>query len=136
MFVTMVMVIAYCYGRRTPTCPRRKGSFLAIFQYGGRERSIAPPSDQKTRFAGFAVRTLRCGPAGRMPSQRGPVRDIVDGGSADLDVYQVCRFAPSRRKTAREENPVLTRVCSRFAAWIAEIGPPEICTPSDAADSG
>ena len=36
MVVTMVMVIAYCYGPRTHTCPRRKGSFLAILQYGGR----------------------------------------------------------------------------------------------------
>ena len=33
---------------------RRNGPFLAIFQYGGRERGIAPPSDQKTRFARFA----------------------------------------------------------------------------------
>ena len=64
MVVTMVMVTAYCYGRGTPTCPRQKGSFLAIFQYGGRERSIAPPSDQKTRFAGFAVRTWQCWQAG------------------------------------------------------------------------
>ena len=59
MVVMVVMVTAYCYGRRTHTCPSQKGSFLAIFQYGGRERSTSPPSDQKTRFAGFAVRTRR-----------------------------------------------------------------------------
>ena len=57
MVVTMVMVISYCYGRRTRICHRQHGSFLAKNQYGGRERSIALPSDQKTRFAGFAVRT-------------------------------------------------------------------------------
>ena len=46
--VTVVMVTAYCYGRRTHTCPRQKGSFLAIFQYGGRERAIPLPSGRKT----------------------------------------------------------------------------------------
>ncbi|KLR59645.1 hypothetical protein OX89_00420 [Diaphorobacter sp. J5-51] len=44
---------------------RQNGSFLAIFQYGGRERSIELPSDQKTRFAGFAVRTRQRGPEGQ-----------------------------------------------------------------------
>ena len=48
MVVTMVMVSVYCYGRRTHTCPRQKGSFLAIFQYGGRERGISPPSGPET----------------------------------------------------------------------------------------
>ena len=94
MVVTMVMVSAYCYGPRTHTCPRRKGSFLAIFHYGGRERSISPPSDQKTRFAGFAVRTWQCGQAGRKPGQRGPVRDGGNAEGANLDAYLVRRFAP------------------------------------------
>ena len=67
MVVTVVMVTAYCYGRRTHICPRQKGSFLAIFQYGGRKRSIAPPSEQKIRFAGFAVRTPLRGLAGESP---------------------------------------------------------------------
>ena len=39
MVVTMVTITAYCYDPRTRTCPRQKGSFLAIFQYGGRERA-------------------------------------------------------------------------------------------------
>ena len=94
MVVTMVMVSAYCCGPRTHTCPRRKGSFLAIIQYGGRERSISPPSDQKTRFAGFAVRTWLCGPAGRKPSHCGPVRDSGNAEGANLGAYPVCRFAP------------------------------------------
>lgn len=34
---------------------------------------------------------------------------------------QVC--TPAERKTARVENSMLARVCSRFAGWIAEIGP-------------
>lgn len=93
MVVTMVMVSAYCYGPRTHTCPRQKGSFLAIFQYGGRERSISLPSDQKTRFAGFAVRTLRRGPVGRMSGQRGRVRDGEKQGSCEpgcVPGLQVC----------------------------------------------
>ena len=28
--------------------PRRKGSFLAIFQYGGRQRGISPPTGRET----------------------------------------------------------------------------------------
>lgn len=74
MIVTMVMVNSYCYDPRTHTCPRRKGSFLAIVQYGGHERSIAPPSDRKTRFAGFAVRIRQFGPASRIPRQCWPGR--------------------------------------------------------------
>lgn len=35
----------------------KKGSFLARFQCGRRQRGIALPSDYKTRFAGFAVCT-------------------------------------------------------------------------------
>ena len=34
---------------------------------------------------------------------------------------QVC--TPAERKTARVENSMLARVCSRFAGWVAEIGP-------------
>lgn len=47
-FVTMVTVVAFRCGRRTQPGPRRKGSFLAIFQYGGRERGISPPSGRET----------------------------------------------------------------------------------------
>ena len=43
-----MMVTACCYGRRTRTYPRRKGSFLAIFQYGGRERAIPPATGPET----------------------------------------------------------------------------------------
>ena len=52
MVVTMVMVVAFRNGRRTQPCPRQKGSFLAIFQYGGRERDASLPCEPKTRFAG------------------------------------------------------------------------------------
>ena len=34
---------------------------------------------------------------------------------------QVC--TPAKRKTARIENSMLARVCSRLAGWVAEIGP-------------
>lgn len=120
----VVTITAYCYGLRTHTCPKRKGSFLAIFQYGGRERSIAPPSDQKTRFAVFAVRTRRCGATGRMPRQRGRVREVGKWRRCEpgcVPGSQVCTQA--KRKTARIENSTLARVCSRFAGWVAEIGP-------------
>ena len=30
---------------------------------------------------------------------------------------------PGHTKTARDENSMLVRVCSRFAGWVAEIGP-------------
>jgi len=73
---------------------RQKGSFLAENQYGGRERSISPPSEQKTRFAGFAVRTWQCGQAGRKPGQRGPVRDGRSAEGANLGAYPVRGFAP------------------------------------------
>ena len=111
MVVTMVMVTAYCYGRGTHTYPGQKGSFLAIFQCGGRKRSISLPSDQKTRFAGFAVRTWLCGPAGRKPSHCGPVRDGGNAEGANLGAYRVCRFAPDRTKTARDDNSMLARGC-------------------------
>ena len=55
MVVTMVMVIAYCYGRGTPTCPRQKGSFLAIFQYGGaqaQEFATVRPENKVCRVCG------------------------------------------------------------------------------------
>jgi hypothetical protein len=71
MVVTMLMVTAFCYGLRTHTCLRQKGSFLATKQYGGRERSFSPPSDQKIRFAGFAVRTRRCGQRAESPVSAG-----------------------------------------------------------------
>ena len=80
--------------RATPAAPpRQKGSFLAESPCGGRERSIAPPSDQKTRFAGFAVRTRRCGATGRKPGQRVPVRYGGNAEGANLGAYPVCRFA-------------------------------------------
>ena len=43
--------------------------------------------------------------------------------SANLGAYRVCRFAPGRTKTARDESSMLVRVCSRFAGCVAEIGP-------------
>ena len=66
MVVTMVMVSAYCYGPRTHTCPRQKGSFLAIFQYGGasaafRYRPTRKQGLQGLRFApGGTGRRAEC----------------------------------------------------------------------------
>ena len=114
MVVTMVTITAYCYGPRTRTCPRQKGSFLAIFQYGGRERSISPPSGQEIRFAGFAVRIWQCVQASRKPGQRGPVRVGGNAEGANLGAYPVC--TPVARKTARDENSMLVRGCGGFSA--------------------
>ena len=62
----MVMVSAYCYGPRTHTCPKQKGSFLAIFQYGGasaafRYRPTRKQGLQGLRFApGGTGRRAEC----------------------------------------------------------------------------
>ena len=112
MVVTMVMVTAYCYGRGTHTYPGQKGSFLAIFQYGGRKRSISLPSGCKPRFAGFAVRTRRCGAVGRMSDERGPVGDGGNADGANLGAYPVCRFAPR----LCEKRPGIKTQCWRGLA--------------------
>jgi hypothetical protein len=53
MIVTITRIVMVAEGYM----PRRKGSFLAIFQCGRRQRGIALPSEWKPRFAGFAVCT-------------------------------------------------------------------------------
>lgn len=103
--------------------PEQNGSFPAKNQCGGRERSISPPSDQKIGFAGFAVRTRRCGLVGRKPCERGPVRDREERGRCEtgrVPGSQVC--TPDMKKTAVVENSMLARVCRRFAAQKPEIG--------------
>ena len=123
MVVMMVMVSAYCHGRRTYTCPRQKGAFLPKSQCGKREHSISPPSDQNTRFAGFAVRPWQRVPMNRKPRQRWRVRDSWERGECEpgcVPGLQVC--TPMRAKTARDENLKLARVCRRFAARLREIG--------------
>lgn len=102
MVVTMVMVTAYCYGQGNAHMPRQSGYFLAIFQYGGRQRSIALPSGQETRLrvcgSHLAVRVKRaecrvnadvCGIVGKEES-------------ANLGAYRVC--TPVRAKTARRKT--------------------------------
>lgn len=47
-------LVRLCSRFGTPSFrPRRKEAFLAKFLYGWRQRSIAPSSDLKTRFAGL-----------------------------------------------------------------------------------
>jgi len=51
-------------------------------------------------------------------------RDCWERGECEpwcVPGLQVC--TPVRAKTARDENSMLVRVCSRFAGWVAEIGP-------------
>jgi hypothetical protein len=91
--VTVVMVTTYCYGRRTHTCPRRKGSFLAIFQYGGRERAIPPATGRET------------GLPPEVTGYQPPTIQIAATG-ANLDRN---RFAPARRHL---------RVCGH---WMARV---------------
>lgn len=80
MVVTVVMVTAYCYGRRTHICPRQKGSFLAIFQYGGRERAIPPATGRETglppEVTGYQPPTMQ-----------------ISATGANLDRRQVCTGA-------------------------------------------
>jgi hypothetical protein len=107
-----VMVTAYCYGRRTHTCPRQKGSFLAIFQYGGASAAL------RHRLARKKVCRV-CG------SHAGGVRQWAESPvSAGLcwmattqkvGTFVRTRFAglhPGHTKMARDENSILARVCS------------------------
>ena len=136
MVVTVVMVTAYCYGRRTHICPRQKGSFLAIFQYGGRKRSIAPPSEQKIRFAGFAVRTRRCRTASRLPGQRGPVRE--GGGMGKVRTSVRTGFAglhPGQMKNGQDRK-LNAGAGLQPIRWLGcRNRPTSLCAPSDAADT-
>ena len=103
--------------------PRRKGSFPHINRYGGRERAIPPQSDQKTRFAGFAVRTRRREPAGRKPRQRWRSQDGGEYGRCEpgcVPGSQVC--TPVTRKAVRVENSILAQVCWWFYVERCEIG--------------
>ena len=122
MVVTVVTVTVYCYGRRAHTYPRRKGSFLAIFLYGGRQRGIALPSDQKTRFAGFAVRTGRQEPAGRMPRQCWRVWDWTEYERCEPKCVPSSQVCTPNTKTAREENSMLVGVCRGSTPANHEIG--------------
>ena len=103
--------------------PRQNGSFLAEIQYGGRERSISPPSGQETRFAGFAVRTRQCGQAGQIPRQHWRSQDGGEYGRCEpgcVPSSQVC--TPATRKAARVENSMLAQVCCWFYVERCEIG--------------
>ncbi len=103
--------------------PRRKGSFLAIFLYGGRQRSIAPPSGHKTRFAGFAVRTRWHGLVGQMPRQCWRVRDCWERGKCEPGVRTgFAGLHPAHKKTTEDGNSMLALVCGHLAAKIHQIG--------------
>ena len=124
MVVTMVMVTSYCYGRRTHRCTRRKGSFLATFQCGGARAqhcATVRPENKVCRVCGSHLAVWASGPKARSARacagwrQRGRCEPCCVPG------LQVC--TPAERKTARVENSMLARVCSRFAGWVAEIGP-------------
>ena len=130
-------VSAYCYGPRTRTCPRQKGSFPAIFQYGGRERSVSPPSDPKTRFAGFAVRTRRCGATGRMRRKRGPVRE--GGGMGKVRTWVRTRFAglhPGQTKNGQDRKLNAGAGLQPIRPLGCRNRPSSLCAPSDASDTG
>ena len=94
------------------TTPGKTGPSCRKSNTGGRQRGASPPSDQKTRFAGFAVRTWQCGQAGRKPGQRGPVRDSGNAEGANLGAYRVCRFAPR----PHEKRPGTKTQCWRGVA--------------------
>ena len=133
MVVTVVMVTAYCYGRSTHICPRQKGSFLAIFQYGGRKRSISPPSGCKPRFAGFAVRTRQRRPAGVSAVVCGMagtqmVRTSVRTGFAGLHPGQTKNGQDRKLNAGAGLQPIRPLGCRNR--------PSSLCAPSDASDTG
>ncbi len=143
MVVTMVMVTAYCYGRRTHTSPRRKGSFPAIFQYGGasaalRYRLARKQGLQGLRFApdgagrwvefrisaglcGIAVtqkvRTwVRTRFAGLHPvrAENGQGQKLNAGAGLRLICRLNCRNRPtSEPDSVTVEKPVLAGTCDR-----------------------
>ena len=132
MVVMVVMVTAYCYGRSTHICPRQKGSFLAIFQYGGRKRSISPPSGCKPRFAGFAVRTRQRRPAGVSAVVCGMagtqmVRTSVRTGFAGLHPGQTKNGQDRKLNAGAGLQP---------ARWLGcRNRPTSLCARSDASDT-
>ena len=79
------------------------------------------PGNKVCRVCGSHLAVWASGPKARSARacagwrQRGRCEPSCVPGS------QVCTQA--KRKTARIENSMLARVCSRFVGWIAEIGP-------------
>ena len=79
------------------------------------------PENKVCRVCGSHLAVWASGPKARSARacagwrQRGRCEPSCVPGS------QVCTQA--KRKTARIENSMLARVCSRFVGWIAEIGP-------------
>lgn len=119
---------------RHPT--QAKGVLPGRIAMRGRERSISPPSDQKTRFAGFAVRTWLCGPAGRKPSHCGSVRDGGNAEGANLGACPVCRFAP-RPHENRQGRKLNADAGLQPIRWLGcRNRPTSLCAPSDASDTG
>ena len=124
MVVTMVMVTAYCYGRGTHTYPGQKGVLPGDIPIrGARAQHCATvrPKNKVCRVCGSHPAMWANGPNAASARacagwrQRGRCEPSCVPGS------QVCTQA--KRKTARDENSMLARVCSRFAGWVAEIGP-------------
>ena len=94
MVVTMVMVSAYCYGPRTHTCPRRKGSFLAIFQYGGASAAFRYRLARKQDLQGLRFAPDGVGQRAESPASAGLCGMVSNGKGANQGAYPVCRFAP------------------------------------------
>lgn len=90
---------------------------------GARAQHLATvwPGNKVCRVCGSHLVVWASGPKARSARacagwrQRGRCEPSCVPGS------QVCTQA--KRKTARDENSMLARVCSRFAGWVAEIGP-------------
>ena len=112
MVVTMVMVSAYCYGPRVHTCPRRKGSFLAIFQYGGASAAFRYRPTRKQGLQG-----LRFAPGGAGQRAERPVSAGVYGMAATQKVRTWVRtgFA-GLHPTARKRPGTKTQCWRGFAA--------------------
>ncbi len=121
MVVTMVMVTAYCYGRGMHTCPGKTGPSWPKSNTGGDSAALRYRLARKQGLQGLR---FALGGAGQRAECRvnADVCGIVGKEeSANLGAHRVC--TPVRAKTARDENSMLVRVCSRFAGWVAEIGP-------------
>ena len=103
--------------------PSKRGPSWQYSNTGARAQHFATvrPENKVCRVCGSHLAVWASGPKARSAQayagwrQRGRCEPWCVPG------LQVC--TPAKRKTARIENPMLARVCSRFSGWVAEIGP-------------
>ena len=116
--------------------PRRKGSFLAIFQYGGRQRGISPPTGRETglppEVTGYHPPTMQAMATGanrkplqtlfwvRTVAKRGAHASRMDHGEEGPFCLRGGRHATG--KTVIGANSATARACGHFDTRWRPIG--------------